>query len=273
MNQNPATDDNEHNDSDQLKNTVTRRDTLRKVGAASISIGALSSTIGAASARYPDIGDDDGSDDEPGAPYFDKTRATFNPGENSAGDCMTADLTTTVKWGDPEYDDHIGTDVVPFEVNADGAIFYNYDCGLDGLTNELSHASITIDYPDDQVYAGTSNHWIGGMSNYDDPEDATAGDYAAEIVEYTMGFVPYVGPYADEILSASSTASALHNLGQPADDRDRKHRSWSFGNVGRINVWSRFKAEVEDDPYDVDISSEIGGFLGVDDSLSFTVSK
>lgn len=249
----------------------TRRGALRTFGAAGLGIAAIGSVaeITTAGPSTDDVISGDGGGGDP--PYYKYQRKTYSPDDHSSGDCMTVDLTTTVKYLDPRYDSFLGTDVTPFQVDLEGALYYNDDCSLDGFVEELYSAGLSIQYPDNEVYAGTSNNWIGGMAEYDDPDDADAGDYAVEVIDFALDLVPYAG----DVKGAIETGYDLARLGTRSASTDKKTRDWDFNpGAGRINVWSRFKAETgEGEGYDIDISSEVTGTLGIENNFSVFLSN
>jgi hypothetical protein len=241
---------------------TTRRGALKAaatVGAGITGIGTLS---GAASAAFTP--GSSGGDDPP---YYYHERATHSS-ESGAFDFLKVDHTTTIMWEDPKYDDDLGTDVIFFQVDTEAAAYRDGDPS--DLRGFIDNVETEVTYPDNEVVSGSSHNWIGGMSNYTEPEDTTTTEYAENIVSQALGYVPY----ASKVASATQTVSSLTQLPGSSEGSDSTNRMWNFSNAERINTWSRYKAEVGDgEEYTIQIDDQLYSPMGGNNTFKIQFSN
>lgn len=242
--------------------SMSRRTVLKRGASTALAFGGLSTIAGNARADIPHPGD--GS--EP--PYYYHKRTTYSP-DTGGLDFLKLDHTTTVKWEEPEYDEDLGTDVIFFQVDTEAATYHDGDPSH--LRGFIGGVDTTITYPENEVFAGTSHNWLGGMSNYTEPEDATATDYAEEIILYALGLVPYAG----SVVGAATTAASLVEMASTNNSSDSLSREWKgFSGAERINTWSRYKAEVGDgEEYTIQIEDQVSTAIGGTNTFKIPLSN
>jgi hypothetical protein len=227
---------------------ITRRSLLRGTGGA-LAAGSLPSLLSQASAAKRPGGGGGGGD----GPYY-------NTVQSSAVDKdwdHKVLLTTTIKYSDPYYHDSFNGVGVDVQVDSEAAAFYLGN--PERLRDTIGWNKIKIKYPEDEVFAGESENWIGGMANYDDPEDADVQEKATAVIDEALGYTPYIG----SVLNAVGTAKRLDRLTTPSEAPDKKEWQWEFSNAKRVNTWVRFVAEAsEGENYELDIHNAVGGLDG-----------